>query len=517
MKKIFIYSLFILFLFSFREAQSQYVSTIAGSTYGYTNGPAAIAQFDTPTGICADTFGNLIIADRYNHQIRKITPLGMVSRLAGTDAGMLDGIDTVAKFNNPVSVCCDKFNNIYVADYLNHKIRKISPVGIVSTLAGSTEGYADGMGAAAQFAFPTSVCTDDTGNVYVTDLSNAKIRKITPAGLVTTFAGSTAGNADGIGLLAQFSSPQGICADSFNNLYVADYGNHRIRKITPGALVTTFAGDLAGWWDGIGTMAAFSGPLGVCSDASNNIYVAEQGNHRIRKITPAAMVSTLAGDYAGFADGYGMLALFNIPSGVYADTAYNVFVADAINHKIRKITPSFPLSTPISQFEVKMNYNDHSLFWTTNYEKNNSYFNVQMSEDGIQFSNLCLVKSKALYGNCTIPIDYNFTNQNPPPGICYYRLEQVDLDGNTAFSKVITIDFIKSDEANIVLFPIPCSNTLYVLVNSKMSIRIVDIYGRIIVNRNFRKGSNFVDLSSHASGIYLLRAGDGEYYKFTKQ
>ncbi len=273
-----------------------------------------------------------------------------VSTFAGSGtAGSNDATGTLASFNYPAGVCADAAGNIYVADQSNNKIRKITPAGVVTTFAGlGANGFANGQGTAAAFLVPKGLCADAAGNIYVADYGNHEIRKITPAGLVTTFAGTgRIGNIDGPIISAKFSYPSGVCADAAGNIYVADTYNHKIRKITPAGLVSTLAGTgSAGNIDGPATSAKFNYPSGVCVDASGNIYVADASNHKIRKITPSGAVSTLAGTGSnGNNDGPGIAAKFYYPSGVCVDASGNIYVADAYNDKIRKITPSGAVST----------------------------------------------------------------------------------------------------------------------------------------------------------------------------
>ncbi|MFH6999695.1 hypothetical protein ACHRVZ_17360, partial [Flavobacterium sp. FlaQc-57] len=314
------------------------VSTLAGSTQGFADGTGTAARFYNPRGVAVDASGTVYIADPSNNRIRKITPEGVVTTLAGNGSyGFADGIGATAQFDSPIGVAVDASGNVYVADFGNNKIRKISPAGSVTTLAGSTYGFADGAGTAAQFKGPCSVAVDASGNVYVADAYNHKIRKITPAGAVTTLAGSTSGFLDGTGTTAQFYTPYGVAVDASGNVYVADVVNYAIRKITPGGAVTTLAGGTFGNADGAGTAAQFKDPYGVAVDASGNIYVADYGNNKIRKITSAGEVTTLAGSTSGFADGTDTQAQFKDPQGVAVDASGNVYVADASNNKIRKI------------------------------------------------------------------------------------------------------------------------------------------------------------------------------------
>ena len=259
------------------------VTTFAGSTSGSTDG--ALAEFDLPFGVAVDAAGNVYVADAGNHRIRKVTAAGVVTTLAGSGvAGDDDGTGTAAQFDLPSGVAVDAAGNVYVADAGNHRIRKITAAGVVTTLAGSTFGYLDGTGAAAQFNSPFGVAVDAAGNVYVADTNNERIRKITAAGVVTTLAGSTFGYVDGTGAAAKFNFPLGVAVDAVGNVYVADAQNNRIRKITAAGVVTTLAGSTLGFADGTGAAARFANPFGVAVDAAGNIYVADTANHRIRQI-----------------------------------------------------------------------------------------------------------------------------------------------------------------------------------------------------------------------------------------
>ena len=284
------------------------------------------------------------MADTGNDTIRKITPGAMVTTLAGKagQPGSVDGSGNAAQFrlNDLIGsgVAVDDAGNVYVGDSNNGTIRKITPTGVVTTLAG-TAGYAgsaDGTGAAARFYLPSGVAVDSAGNVFVADIYNNTIRKVTPAGVVTTLAGTPppseqsapGGSADGTGAAAQFWDPSGVAVDSVGNVYVADTDNDTIRKITPAAVVTTLAGTpkVSGSVDGMGSAAHFGSPTGVAVDGLGNIYVADQTNRTIRKISSAGAVTTVAGTagQSGSVDGTGGAALFNYPQGVAVDTLVSV-------------------------------------------------------------------------------------------------------------------------------------------------------------------------------------------------
>ena len=271
------------------------VSTLAGSaTAGSTDATGVAASFNLPQRVAVDSNGNVYVADSPNHRIRKITPDGNVSTLAGNaTAGFNNATGTAASFDSPMGIAVDKNDNIYVADNGNHSIRKIiSSTGVVSTLAGSTAGFEDGTVTNALFNYPKGVAVDKDDNVYVADSSNHRIRKITPDGNVSTLAGSGTGSggngvfADGTGATASFNSPMGIAVDSSGNVYVADTSNNRIRKIISSTgVVTTLAGSTAGFENGTVSNASFNAPGGVTVDSNGNIYVADIVNHSIRKIT----------------------------------------------------------------------------------------------------------------------------------------------------------------------------------------------------------------------------------------
>jgi sugar lactone lactonase YvrE len=306
------------------------VTTIAG-----LNGPST--EFRGPQGIVRDVQGNLFVTDRYNHRIRKITPDGTVSTLAGSGvAGFADGTGTSSMFHFPSGIAIDKQGTLYVADHGNHRIRMITPDGEVSTYAGSGEkGFADGQDSFAKFNGPERIALDVRGNLYVTDFYNYRIRKITPQGIVSTFAGSgIRGNEDGSATEAQFTWLCGIAIDAQENIYVGDFS--RIRKISPDGVVRSFSGAAGGggeFADGNISNATFSNPAGFTIDCRGNIYVADYGNNRIRVITPEGIVSTLIKKYDRETGGDKIM----YPMGITMDASNNIYITDFVKNIISKI------------------------------------------------------------------------------------------------------------------------------------------------------------------------------------
>ena len=326
------------------------VSTLAGSgAAGFASGQGAAAAFHSPSGLSLDFFGTLYVADSGNNRIRAVTPAGVVSVLAGSGAAAwADGSGTAASFNFPRGVATNRNSgSVHIADTNSNRIRSVTPAGVVTTLAGSgVAQFADGAGTAASFSFPSGVAIDASGTLFVADTFNNRLRTVTPGGVVATLAGQgAAGFLDGTASTAKFFRPSSVALHSSGKVFIADSANNRIRVMTPAYhglpwTVATLAGSgAASFADGIGLGASFNAPSGVAVDALGNVFVADTNSSRIRKVSPAGSVTTLAGSGAGaFADGAGTDASFRSPSGIAIDPSGNLFVADQLNNRIRSIS-----------------------------------------------------------------------------------------------------------------------------------------------------------------------------------
>ena len=326
-----------------------YVPTVTVLPYagngliGLQDGSLTDARFNLPRAMTLDADGNIYVADQANNVIRKITADGQVSTLAGNgEAGSMDGTGSGARFNQPGALVTGKDGNIYVADYAGNAIRKVTPQGEVTTIAGdSIPGNVNGDGIYAQFYGPSGITVDDQGNLYVTDFWNNVIKKITPDYQVSLFAGTGAiGTDDGDRLQATFYGPTTITTDKDGNMYVGDWFNFRIRKIDPSGMVSTLAGSTQGYVDDTASAAQFNTPVGLATDNQGNIYVADGFNNVIRKVNSEGIVTTFAGTTSpGYKNGSPEDALFNGPVGLLYDTKANIlYVADWYNYRIRKIT-----------------------------------------------------------------------------------------------------------------------------------------------------------------------------------
>lgn len=457
------------------------VSTLAGSgNVGSANANGILASFNLPTVVALDSFGNVFVVDRSNHKIRKITPDGTVTTFAGSGvSGAADGIGTAASFRFPDGAAFDSQNNLFISDQSNHKIRKITQDGTVSTFAGSgVIGAADGIGTAASFYYPAGMTVDANDNLLIADYGNNKIRKITPDGTVSSFAGTgVAGTLEGTTLTAQFNGATGVCVDSFGNVFVADYYNNKIRKIDVLGNVSTFAGNgTIGAVDANGVLASFNSPAIVAVDSNNNLLVTDEGNHKIRKIKPDGTVSTYAGNGTmGATNGISTSAQFNSPTGVAVDNLNTVFVADYSNHIIRKI-------------------------------KNYGYSIFPQLPAGLNFD----TATGSISGTPTAiapALDYTITASN--------------VDGSSAV--VVTISVENELElpdfgtSSIRIYPNPAKDFVTISASESISeMALFNLLGQELLSKTNLSSEEKIAVSDLANGWYLLQTTIGNRTKTTK-
>lgn len=353
------------------SAGAQTVTTVAGNgaaSYSGDGGQATSAAMNHPRGVAFDASGNMYIADELNHRIRRVTPGGVITTFAGNGTAGFSGDGGAAQnaqLNQPEDVLADASGSVYVADSGNHRIRKISPGGIISTIAGiGTFGFNGDNQAAvnAQLNRPASIALDASGNLYIADASNHRVRKVATSGTITTVAGNGVAGYSGNGGSATSASlrfPVGIALDSASNLYIADAGNHVVREVTAGGIIFnaagngTGAGTDQGSFSGDGGAAVSAGlntPEDVVVDSAGTLFIADTANYRIRKVTPSGAISTVAGTgLDGFSGdgGAALAATFNLPWAVAMNASGALFVGDMFNNRIRRISgagaPALPL------------------------------------------------------------------------------------------------------------------------------------------------------------------------------
>ena len=326
------------------------ITTVAGGgTNGGDGGYATGAALNFPEGVTVDESGNMYIADTVNGRIRQVNTNGIITTVAGLDALVVpqnNGLATNTSLNNPAGVTVDAAGNLFIADAGNEIVRKVTPQGMITSVAGNgTNGYAGDGGPAtnASLNYPASVAVDANGNVFVADAGNNVIRKISSGGVITTVAGTGTNIYSGDGGPATNASlyfPQGVTVDAVGNLFIADSGNDVVRKVNTNGIIMTVAGGGALTGNGIAaTKARLNYPAGVAVDVLGNLFIADYGNNVVRKVTTNGIISTVAG--GGVLSGNGIAATnasLNGPEGVTVDTYGDVFIATPGSNVVRKVT-----------------------------------------------------------------------------------------------------------------------------------------------------------------------------------
>src|ERR1035437_6563051 len=328
-----------------RKVSNGVITTVAGNgTQGFSgdNGPPTIAQLNGPSGVAVDAAGSLYIADTYNHLVRKVSN-GVITTVAGNGTQGFSGDNgpaTSAQLGFPEGLAVDSAGSLYIADQENNRIRKVSN-GVITTVAGGgTSGLGDNGPATSAQLTPSGVAADSAGNLYIADTGNIRIRKVSN-GVITTVAGGGSFLGDnGPATSAQLVNPLGVAVDSAGNLYIPDAGNNRIRKVSGGVITTVAGGGSAGLGDnGPATSAELDGPVGVAVDSAGNLYIADQGNNRVRKVSNGLITTVAGGGTSGLGDnGPATSAQLNGPTGVAVDSAGDLYIADFYDNRIRKVS-----------------------------------------------------------------------------------------------------------------------------------------------------------------------------------
>ena len=339
------------------------ITTIAGTSRGGYNGdniPAVEASLLHPRGLAVDGSGNLYIGDAFNHRVRRVDPMGMITTVAGIgqwesvgDGGSAEEAD----LRSPLAAAVDTYDNLYIADGLNSRVRKVDAAGTITSAAGTGAWGFDGdegPALSALLTVPTGVEVDGYGNLYITAREDHRIRMVNAAGMITTVAGAREDGFSGDGgpaARARFRAPIGLATDARGNLYIADRGNNRVRMVNPAGIVTTVAGNGQLGGDGDGgpaTMAALENPLSTAVDAFGNLYISQESSV-VRKVDPAGVISTVAGQFgalgSGGDGGPAVSARLGFPEGVATDRFGNLYIADSYNRVVRRVDPTGTITT----------------------------------------------------------------------------------------------------------------------------------------------------------------------------
>jgi trimeric autotransporter adhesin len=422
---------------------SQTINTYAGNGIGgYTGngGAATIAEIDNPAGIANDATGNLYIADETSNTIRMVNTSGIITTVAGI--GKLAGLSgdggpaTAAELDSPQGVRVDKHGNIYIADWANGRVRKVNTAGVISTYAGSTPGFGGdgGPATAANLAATSDVAIDSLGNVYIADEGNKRVRKVNTSGIISTFAGIGVQNYSGDGgpaTAAEIGQISGLITDANNNLYIADATNNRVRMVNTLGIITTVAGNGVASYSGDGgqaTAAELSAPGTVAIDILGNLYIGDENNQRTRKVNTSGIISTLAGNgiqsYSGDG-GPATAAELNDPYGVSCDNRGKVFIADLFNNRIRYVT--VPITTGVQ------NDNSPVADITLYPNPNSGVFTISVTNTELTISDFEVynVLGEKIYSSpqqrTLSPGNYQINMSNQPNGIYIYRA--IDKNG----------------------------------------------------------------------------------------
>lgn len=517
---------------------AQTIITIAGSHirgYSGDGGQATAASLNQPGGVTYDHIGNMYISDDVNNVIRKVSPAGIITTMAGNDTAGYSGDNgpaTNAKLNHPAKIGIDAANNLYIADSWNHRIRKVDTAGIITTVAGTGFPVCSGdggMATAANLADPEAVIFDNTGNMYIADAGNKVVRKVATTGIITTYAGhcgSTSVSGDGgLATLAGLGSVQALAFDSAQNLYIAD-GNARIRIVSAAGIIGTFAGSGGVGSSGDGgpaTAAGFDGLSAIAVDASGNVYTAESNSSVVRKINPTGIINRIAGIHDAFAfagdGGAALLAKLNSPAELAIDPNGDLVICDQGNNRIRKIyscpasVTTSPVSTTVDSGTVAHFFaGSTALFATYQWQVllGSNYTNLPNAAPylGVATNTLTILNATAAmngsYYKCIIS----------KSAMCHDTtssaiLQLTSSSGGGNPDTTVNVACVSTPKG-VSIFPNPAQNYADITIegNAAATIQLYNSVGQLVITQQTR-GYARISLGNLPTGIYMLKVVEG--------
>jgi sugar lactone lactonase YvrE len=516
------------------NAANTEIETLAGNGNYSGDGDAALnAQLKGPGGIAIDNSGNIFIADFGNHRVRKVVKAtGNIETYVGTgNAGYSgdSGLASLATLRNPISLAIDNQGNLLIADQGNNVIRSVdAATKNITTIAGTgVAGFSGDNGDAtlAKLYYPSAITLDENNNLFIADFVNYRIRKVSGInGKISTIAGNgTSGYSgdNGVATSAKISAVTGIAYYN-GNVYIADQGNNVIRQIDNSNIISNYAGNGTSGYDGDGgdaISAQFSSPSGLTVDTEGNLYIADADNDVIRKVSVASgIITTIAGTGAtGYSGdgGQATAANFNYPYQLAFSGTKQLYITDRNNNVIRSLVSDIPFPVKLTRFDaVLKDQNLVSITWTTSQEINSNKFLVQRSLNGVNFEVFAEVKAKS---NTNFTSNYEVLDESViklKPSTVYYRLLQLDNNGQSQLSEIRKVDFSNQDEI-FRIYPNPVSDLLFISSSKLVQLNLYDIGGKLIKKLNSQQRR--VDVSDIKNGVYfLVTVSANGYRKATK-
>jgi hypothetical protein len=499
----------LLLIASATTTNSQTITTVCGTGtagYGGDNGAATSAMIDANYGqLACDKFGNIYIADDFNHRVRKINVVtGSITTIAGTGlqgfAGD-GGLATAAQLSNPDGVAVDNAGNVYIADYNNHRIRKIDPTGTITTICGNGTQSSTGDGSvstAATIDGPGHICVDPTGNLYITEYNSNKVRKIAITGTITTFCGTGANSNTGDGGLATaatIANPWEIASDASGNIFVASYFGDYVRKIATNGTITAYAGQsgISGYGGdgGAATSASLNSVTGLAANDLGDVFIADSANHRIRKVIPTGTISTYAGTGAfGFSGDNGLSTAAQIygPNGGMATFGCALYILDVGNARIRKVVAGVAPTLSLSSTAP---------------------------------ATLCLGQSATLTASGANTYTWNTgatvnsISVNPTVTTNYTAVATTSngCKGSNVITQIVAtcagIENLSANNANLIVYPNPADNYFTIEAQNATKVILTDVVGKVVMEMDLTSAKTTLSLAEFKNGIYILKVYEG--------